>query len=286
MDNEQLVSLIRNGEDVTENMLQLWQNNQRFVKMLAVKFTYGAELEDLIQEGYIALYEAVRHYDISSGVPFINYAAFWIKHVFRRYIENCGGTVRIPPHVQESIKKYKRIANEYRKYYGRDASDREMRAFLGVSEEKLTQIKKAAQMGQIRSLSEPIGDEDDHTLADTVASNEDMEEDVIRKLDMETMQRELWIAVDSLPEIQSAVVRHRYQKGNTLKETGEKLGLTYSQASDAKNKAMRALRMPGKSRKYRKYYGQYLSAATIHHVGVRSFQRTWTSEVEREVFGW
>lgn len=286
MDNEQLVARIRIGEDVTENMLQLWQNNQRFIKMLAVKFTYGAELDDLMQEGYIALCEAVRHYDIEQGVPFINYASFWIKQGLRRYIENCGSTVRIPTHAQESIQKYKRIANEYRKYYGRDASDREMRAFLGVSEEKLTQIKKAAQMGQIRSLNEPIAGEEDYTIADTVASNEDIEEDVIRKLDAEAMQRELWIAVDSLPESQSAVIRYWCQEGKTLKEAGKKLGLTYSQAHDAKNKAMRALRMPGKSRKYRKYYEQYLSAAPIHHVGVRSFQRTLTSEVEREVFGW
>ena len=50
--------------------------------------------------------------------------------------------------------------------------------------------------------------------------------------------------------------------------------------------ALRELRQSGRSRKYRRYFEEYISAESYHHVGVESFQRTWMSEVEREVLGW
>ena len=50
--------------------------------------------------------------------------------------------------------------------------------------------------------------------------------------------------------------------------------------------ALRELRQSGGSRKYRRYFEEYISAECYHHVGVESFQRTWMSEVEREVLGW
>ena len=37
MTNEQLVARIQVGEDTAANMLQLWEQNQRFIGMIAVK---------------------------------------------------------------------------------------------------------------------------------------------------------------------------------------------------------------------------------------------------------
>ena len=105
--NEQIVGQIQTGEKEQENMTLLWQQNQNFIAMIARKYSSCAEMEDLEQEGYIGLYEAVRHYDASSGVPFINYAAFWIRQVMRRYIDNCGRVVRIPTHAVDKIQRYK-----------------------------------------------------------------------------------------------------------------------------------------------------------------------------------
>lgn len=53
-------------------------------------------------------------------------------------------------------------------------------------------------------------------------------------------------------------------------------------ANNIEYKAMRILRQPHRRKKFRAYFEEYLSAAPIHHVGVSSFQTTWTSEVERE----
>ena len=55
MTNEQLVARIQVGEDTAVNMLQLWEQNQRFIGMIAVKYSGYAEMDDLKQEGYLAL---------------------------------------------------------------------------------------------------------------------------------------------------------------------------------------------------------------------------------------
>lgn len=284
MDNEQLVARIRACEDVSDDMLQLWQQNQGFIGKMAARYSSYAEVEDLKQEGYIALCEAVRHYDPASGVPFINYAAFWMKQQMSRYIDNCGSVVRLPVGVRDEIRRYKKICNEYRKYYGAEPSERELCALLRMSLEELHKVQENARKGQIQSLSAPIGaDNEEMTLEDTVASGEDLEEECAGRLDRENMKRELWIAVDSLPADQAQTIRCRYMDGMTLKETGERQGISIERVRQNDRKAIRTLRLNKYSRKYRGYYEEYLSAAPVRHVGVSSFQRTWTSEVEREV---
>lgn len=286
VDNEQLIARIRAGENETENMLQLWQQNKGFIAMIARRYSAGAEMEDLEQEGYIALCEAVRQYDPERGMSFINYAAFYIKRRMRICADN-NRTVRLSFNAGDEVRQYQKIMGEYRKYYGHDPSDRELCGFLNISREKLGQIRKAAQMGNIRSLSEPIpGTDEDITLGDSVASGEDMEEDTIREIDRECMKRELWIAVDNLPQDQTAAIRLRYIDGLTLEKTGQALGVNRERARQLEYKGMRILRQLHRCKKFRAYFEEYLSAASIHHVGVESFQRTWTSEVEKEALRW
>ena len=59
-----------------------------------------------------------------------------------------------------------------------------------------------------------------------------------------------------------------------------------NKARDIECNAMRIRRQPHGGKKCRAYFEEYLSAAPIHHVGVRRFNETWTSEVEREALRW
>lgn len=283
--NEQLVARIRAGENEAENMLQLWQQNKGFIATLARKYSVGAEMEDLEQEGYIGLCDAICQYDSDRGMSFISYAAFYIHRRMRTCVDN-NRAVHIPFGADDEIRRYKKVRREYEAYYGCEPTNRELCVFLGVEREKVEQIKKTVQMGKIRSLSEPVpGMEGESNLADTVASGEDIEEDVIKRVDTASMKKELWLAVDQLPEKQSNIIRKRYQDRMTLKEAGQSLGVSIEAVRSIENKAMRTLRIPHRCRKFRVYYEEYLAAACYKHVGVESFQRTWYSEVEKEVLG-
>ena len=285
--NECIVAAVQAGDNEAENMLQLWQQNRGFIATMARKYSAVAEMEDLEQEGYIALCEAVQHYEPERGMSFIGYAAFWIKRRMRICADN-SRTVRLSFNAGDEVRQYQKIMREYRQEYGCDPSDRELCAFLYISREKLDQIRKAAQLGNIRSLDEPLQgmDGDDISIGDTVASGEDMEEDTIREIDKEQMKRELWLAVDQLPGNLPAAVRLRYENGLTLEKTGQALGVNRERARQLESKAMRILRQPHRCRTFRAYFEEYLSAAPIHHVGVKRYLETWESEVEREALWW
>ena len=287
MNNEQLVARIQAGEDVAGNMLKLYNQNQGFLVIMARKYQGLAELEDLMQEGYICLSDAVSHFDADQGVSFLHYAAFWIRQGMRRYVDNCSGTIRLPVYAKEEIYGYKRAVKEYRKQFGEEPSDFNLCRLLGVSQATLQEIKRNAQMGQVQSLSEALsGGETDLTLEDTIPSAQDVEEDAIRSADAAAMKRELWIAVDRLPGHLPEVIQRRYISGQTLKEIAKSMGISVNEVRRAEYKAVRTLKEPEISRKYHKYYEEYISAESYHHVGVESFMRTGLSEVELEVLGW
>lgn len=286
MTNEQLVARIQAGEDTADNMLRLWRQNEGFIAKMAKRYQGYAELDDLKQEGYIGLCEAARQYDPEQEASFISYAAFWIRQAMKRYIDNCCSVVRIPVHAREWIQKYNRVVKEFRKYYGTEPPERALCAMLKVSQEKLRSIQKDARMGWIDSLSRPTAGEDEElTLADLVPSGEDMERDVIKALDTAAMRREVWIAVDGLPDNLPAVVRMRYQDRKTLEQAGRNLGVSRERFRELERKAFRLLKTERRSRKFRCYYEEYLRAAPVRHVGVESFNRTWTSSVERDALG-
>ncbi|MDN0044181.1 sigma-70 family RNA polymerase sigma factor [Mediterraneibacter glycyrrhizinilyticus] len=284
--NECIVAAVQAGDNEAENMLELWQQNKGFIAMMARRYSAGAEMEDLEQEGYIALCEAVQHYDPARGMSFISYAAFWIKRRMRICADN-SRTVRLSFNAGDEVRQYQKIMREYRQEYGCDPSDWELCGFLYVSREKLNQIRKAAQMGNIRSLSEPIpGMDEDISLGDTVASGEVMEEDTIREIDKERMKRELWLAVDQLPGDQPAVLRMVYGDGMTRIKAGEVLGYGNGKVGIEERRALNALQKPHRCKKFRAYFEEYLSAAPVHHVGVKRYLETWESEVEREALRW
>lgn len=284
--NEQLVTRIKAGEDTAANMLKLWQQNEAFITKMARRFSGYADMDDLKQEGYIALCNAVDHYEKVAGVPFINYAAYWIRQKMQRYVES-NSVVRLPAAMYQNVIRYKKVCREYVKQYGCEPSEAALRQLLDEDTEMLEKIKKASQTGQVRSLSEPIGEEGESIeLGDVIASDQNIEEDVIRERDHELMSNALWETVARLPEKQALVIARRYRDGATFRELGDEIGCSYQYVRDLERSAVRKLRAPHTSRKYRTYWEQYRTPHPIRHVGVQSFQRTGYSEVERAVFGW
>lgn len=148
MENEQLVARIQAGEDVAENMLKLYDQNKGFIAKVAKKYQGLAELDDLLQEGYIGLSEAVDHFDAGRGVSFIHYAAFWIRQGMKRYVDNCGGTIRLPVHAREDVYEYNRAVKEYRRQFGEWPSDCALCSILDVSRENYRRSRKASRSGR------------------------------------------------------------------------------------------------------------------------------------------
>lgn len=287
MSNEELAVLIRAGVDVPENMAALYEQNKGMIAALAWKLRAYAELEDLRQEGYIGLCNAVDAWEPEGGASFIHYAAFWIRQAMQRYIENNGSCVRIPSGQQQKIRKYKKIRGQYLKLLGREPADWELCRLLDVSRDVLHRIQEDARKGQIGSLNAPLGEDGELSLEDTISDHRDDYASVLDAVQQEELAAVLWPMVDSLEERQARTLRARYQDGKTLKETGEALGCSLQQARVIETNALRTLRRPRYANRLRPFlYDDMVRSKGMQGTGAERFRQTWTSATERVALGW
>lgn len=281
MDNEQLVTRINAGIDTADNMLLLYQQNKGLIYIIAKKYSGLAELDDLAQEGYIGLCEAVSHYEPAAGVKFSSYAGKVIDRHMKRYIYG-NSAVTIPEHMNALLHQYNRLCSSFIARYGRKPTDTEICHYLGLNGKQLALLKKAAQMSRTASLDAPISGEDgEATLCDTVEADCNTEEEVLERVQQEQLKETIWKAVDSLPECQADVIRQRYAEGKTLQATGDSIGITRERVRQEEYKAFRALRSPYRFERLHSFADSMIYNQALHGNGVERFNNTWTSSTER-----
>ena len=229
----------------------------------------------------MGLNEAVNHYNPDEGVTFLHYASYWIKQSIVRYIKS-NGTVRLPEHIQERIRKYNGIVQEWQQDYHRSPSDEEICYFYGVSEKMLDKVHKARIMAQIGSLDVPVGEETENTLYDLLPSPTDSTEQSLDKIYAEQLRAILWSMVEELPGNEPEIIRKRYREELTFKEIGQQLGISVEAVRQWEKKGLRELRKPSKARILREFLEDgWIYNSALHGNGVSSFNRTWTSSTER-----
>ena len=281
MTNEQLVLRIRSGEDVAENMVALYEQNRGIIAKLALKYQHYAEFDDLMQEGYIGLCHAVDSWKPDSA--FITYAAILIKQEMWRYIYNNGSSIRVSIPTQENVWKYEKIRQQCLKHWGREPEDWEYCGFMRISQKQLDRIKVDSANMKIGSLDKCIGEDEDTSLVDLIPDQNDQYESILDAIKIEELKKVIWPIVDGLPEVQSSVIRKRFQDKMTLKEISADLGCSAERVRQFESKGLRAIRYsPNKSKLYPFMYDEELHHKGMQGTGLASFKRSWTSATERE----
>lgn len=280
MSNEELVTRIKAGVDTADNMLQLWQQNQGMIHLIAKRYQGFEPLEDLEQEGYIGLCKAVEHYDHCAGATFISYAAYWIKQTIYRYLEENGRIVRIPNHAQTAMQKYNRFCNDFLQQFNRKPSRAEIARHMGISSDRVEQLQKDICMASIGSLDAALPLEADNlTVGDTVASTEELEAEAVERESARQIKEALWDVVDSLDPDCAAVIRYRFIDNLTLQDTGEAMGTTTAAARKRQAKGIRQLRSSREMHQLGREYG-YIQSHAYRDSGLSKFRNTWTSSTE------
>ena len=285
MTNEELVNLIKAGVNPEENMLILYNQVKGFIYTIALRYRGQEEIEDLEQEGFLSLYDAIDGYDPSTGNKFLTYAQYWIIQGIKRYIERNSCCLRLSFQSQARLRQYKRFHDSFLKEHGREPSEAETASQMGFSIDQVRDIHRNACMANLGSLDAPVKgfEEDGVTMSDGIPSAEDMEWDALDRLQHEQLKAVLWECVDSLPDRQQEVIRKRYQDNMTMAEIGREQGVTLEAIRQHEAKAMRELRKPKHYKRLRPFlpederiYSMGLSGNGVDRINV-----TWTSSTER-----
>ena len=279
MSNEEIIQAINAGGDRPNLMLMLWQQNKGLIAQAVNRYRGLAEYDDMQQEAYLCLDNAVSTYSSKAGAAFSTYFVMVLRQWLRRAYINKGQAVKLPEWLHKRLSDYRAYKQSFLQEVGREPDAYELSELMRLTVGQVEDIERAAAYGDVSSLESPITTEDSEslTIGGTITNDANEIASAEERMYNEQLKAELWGLVDELPQDEASALRLHYAEGLSYLE----IGPTAAAAKKCADKGLKSLRAPRSKRKLKPYYDEIRSHA-LRGTGFRHFSETWESSTERE----
>lgn len=221
---------------------ELIQANLRLVVSIAKKYIgQGILFMDLVQEGSLGLIKAAEKFDYKKNFKFSTYATWWIKQTIIRAISNHSRTIRIPVHMLEKIRKYKKACSIASYDENMEMDEETISKLSGLDSKRINEVKSALKKEPI-SLDTFVTDDlciQDYVEDTSYSSPENNAQISLRKKDIKRL-------LNCLDEREREILIRRFgidnQEPKTLEQIGNDLGFSKERIRQLENIAIQKLR--------------------------------------------
>jgi len=249
----ELAQRIRKGDQ--EALEKLTRANLRFVVSVAKQYqNQGLSLPDLINEGNLGLIKAAEKFDETRGFKFISYAVWWIRQSILQALAEQSRIVRLPLNQVGSLNKINKALSKFEQENERQPSNEELSEMIDVPKDKISDTLRVS--GRHVSVDAPFVEGEDNSLLDVLPNDDSPMAD--KGLVNESLNTEIERALSTLTDREREIVKSFFGIGcqeMTLEEIGERFGLTRERVRQIKEKAIRRLKSPSRSKLLKGYLG-------------------------------
>ena len=249
----ELAQRIRKGDQ--KALEKLTKANLRFVVSVAKQYqNQGLSLPDLINEGNLGLIKAAEKFDETRGFKFISYAVWWIRQSILQALAEQSRIVRLPLNQVGSLNKINKALSKFEQENERQPSSEELSEMIDVPKDKISDTLRVS--GRHVSVDAPFVAGEDNSLLDVLPNDDSPSAD--RGLVNESLNTEIERALSTLSSREREIIKSFFGIGcqeMTLEEIGERFGLTRERVRQIKEKAIRRLKSPNRSKLLKGYLG-------------------------------
>jgi len=199
-------------------------------------------VSDLVQEGSIGLFDAIRKFEPEKGFRFGTYARYWIDNSIFRALSDMGREIRLPVHVVTDLRKMAKHREDLTKILNVEPTNDEFVEYLlaqGMGpHDRITERMRHGTLQPVMMSAMP-GEDDYSPLEEISDPNTKPEEELLSSLDR---TRGMVALVAPLPERERYVLLARFKHEKTLNEVGEDLQLSGERIRQIEVGALQRLR--------------------------------------------
>jgi RNA polymerase sigma-B factor len=193
---------------------------------------YQVDKEDLRQEAYRALVDAIDRFNPSYGNMFETFAIPTIIGNLKRYLRDYGWAISVPRSMVDSAYSIQKKLPEIAEKLGHEPTIKEIAQELNLGEEEVSEILSVMAVKNTSSIDSKITDESDTTGEELIGllADRDLEDEAL-----------LEIAVTDLPDPEKFIIEKRLE-GLSQSEIAKLLNISQAQVSRFERKAIARLR--------------------------------------------